>query len=646
MLSITGCKGQSRPVFPELYWLPPAPDLGPALQAIDFGETEGAWPALVGLARTSLNSLGTARVDRTALRLLGRGPPAGLAARPVRLAVLASSTAAHLVAGLRVAALRHEIWLTVYVCGYGQHFQELMDPSSGLHRFRPDAVLFALDAHHLLAGFRPGDEAADVERRFAALVGQITGAWRRVAETLGAAVLQQTVLPIFPALLGSNEQRLPGSPARVTERLNAALRHEADIAGVELVALDTMAARDGLRAWHDPVLWHRAKQETHPGAAHVYGDLVARLLAALQGRARKCLVLDLDNTLWGGVVGDDGLEGIVLGQGHALGEAFAGFQKHVAALACRGVILAVCSKNDEANAWAPFDHHPEMVLKRENIACLVANWSDKAANIRSISERLRIGLNSIVFADDNPFERNFVRRELPMVAVPELPDDVAHYAACLADAGYFEATRLTAEDRTRSEHYQANLAREDGVASATDLDSYLCGLDMEARWGRFDPVTLPRVVQLINKTNQFNLTTRRITEAAAVALLSDPRSLALRFRLIDRYGDNGIIAVVIGRFERDSRDLLLDTWLMSCRVLGRGVERATLEVVAAEAVRLGAERLIGEYRPSDRNGMVQEHYARLGFARMPGCDGGGLRWALRLSDYVALPSCIRMVAEP
>ena len=250
-------------------------------------------------------------------------------------------------------------------------------------------------------------------------------------------------------------------------------------------------------------------------------------MAASQGRSRKCLVLDLDNTLWGGGVGDEGVGGIVIGQGHALGEAFLAFQRYASALGHRGVILAVCSKNDEANAWAPFDRHPEMALKREDIACLVANWSDKAANLRIIAERLNIGLDAMVFVDDNPFERNIVRRELPMIAVPELPADPAQYAACLADAGYFEATRLTAEDRTRSQLYQANLARDD-AASTTDVEGYLRSLDMEARWGRFDRVTLPRVVQLINKTNQFNLTTRRISEGVAVALMSDPRSLTLQ----------------------------------------------------------------------------------------------------------------------
>jgi predicted enzyme involved in methoxymalonyl-ACP biosynthesis len=296
-------------MFPELYWMPPSPDLNLVLGEIGLLGTERAWATLGTLARTSLNSLATLRLDRALVRLFGQAPPPGLATKPIRLAVLASSTSTHLVPGLRVAALRRGIWLTVHACDYGQYARELMDPSSALHQFRPDIVLFALDALHLVSGLGRGDAVEDVDQRFAALIGRITGLWRRAQETLGCAVFQQTVMPVFPALLGSNEQRLPGSPARLADRLNASLREEADTAGVELVAVDAMVARDGLRAWHDPVLWHGAKQEIHPGAAHAYGDLVGRLIAALQGRSRKCLVLDLDNTLWGGVIGDEGVEG-------------------------------------------------------------------------------------------------------------------------------------------------------------------------------------------------------------------------------------------------------------------------------------------------------------------------------------------------
>ncbi len=270
--------------------------------------------------------------------------------------------------------------------------------------------------------------------------------WRLATEACRGQVIQQTVLPMAPALLGSNEHRLPGSQRAMIERLNARLREAAELDGVDILALDDRITQDGLDAWHDPVFWHRAKQEISPIATPLYGDLVARLLAAQQGRSSKCLVLDLDNTLWGGVIGDDGLDGIVLGQGSALGEAFVSFQSYAQELSRRGVILAVCSKNDEANALAPFEKHPDMVLRRSDIACFVANWQDKPANLRAIAQTLNIGLDSLVLADDNPFERNMVRRELPMVGVPELPEDPALYARCVADAGYFEVLRITTEE--------------------------------------------------------------------------------------------------------------------------------------------------------------------------------------------------------
>lgn len=631
--------------YPELSWLPPPENMGSALSAIGTAADAAAWASLSALSQTALNSLDTMRLDRVLARLFQDKPPPALETRPVRLAVLASSTVAHLVPGLRVGALRRGLWMEIYTCAYGQYERELLDRSSPLHAFEPTAVLFCHDAAHVTAGFSAADCAEAARQKMDALLRRIAGQWTQARTAFGCAVLQQTVLPVFPALMGSNEGRLPGSPARLAGALNERLAQEADASGVDLMSLDAAIARDGLRAWHEPALWHRAKQEIHPAATHVYGDLVGRLLAAQQGRSRKCLVLDLDNTLWGGVVGDDGVEGIVLGQGHALGEAFLSFQRYAKALAARGVILAVCSKNDEANAWAPFDHHPEMALTRQEIACFVANWSDKAANLREIAQRLNIGLDSLVFVDDNPFERNIVRRELPMVAVPELPADPADYTACLSAAGYFEATRLTEEDWARGASYQANLARQTIAASATDLDGYLSSLEMEARWGRFDRVSLPRVVQLINKTNQFNLTTIRTTDEAAARVMQDPRALSLRIRLLDRFGDNGIIAVVTGRFETASTDMLLDTWLMSCRVLGRGVEDVTLALAIEQARRLGAQRLIGEYRPSAKNGMVRDHYARLGFAPVAELAGGVTRWALDLAGFAPRPSNIRLVED-
>jgi len=402
---------------------------------------------------------------------------------------------------------------------------------------------------------------------------------------------------------------------------------------VDLLALDQRVALDGLDAWHDAGMWHRAKQEISLAATPLYGDLVARLIAAKQGRSFKALVLDLDNTLWGGVVGDDGLEGLVLGQGSALGEAFVAFQDYARELSRRGIILAVCSKNDEANAVEPFEKHPDMVLRRGDIACFVANWSDKAANIRAIARDLNIGLDALVFIDDNPFERALVRRELPMVAVPEVSDDPTSYPRALADAGYFEALAITEDDRARSSQYQTNRERDALRATATDLPSYLRSLDMRLIWRRFDQIGLQRTVQLINKTNQFNLTTRRYTEDDVQAIMRDPRAFGLQLRLLDRFGDNGIIAILIGRMTTDT-DLLIDTWLMSCRVLGRQVEPTSLNLIAAQARALGATRLIGEYLPTKKNAMVCDHYAKLGFAPLDADASGATRAVLDLTGFV------------
>jgi len=324
-----------------------------------------------------------------------------------------------------------------------------------------------------------------------------------------------------------------------------------------------------------------------------------------------------------------------------LGEAYAAFQGYAASLARRGVILAVCSKNDEANALEPFDKHPEMVLRRGDIACFAANWNDKATNLREIAGCLNIGLDSLVFADDNPAERAIVRRELPMVAVPELPEDPALYASCLAAGGWFEAARLTDEDRERSGQYQANLRRDAMRTSVTDIGGYLQSLDMELRWSRFDRVGLSRIVQLINKTNQFNLTTRRTTDAEVAALIADPHALTLQMRLLDQFGDNGIIALVHGHLA--GPDLVIDSWLMSCRVLGRGVEEATLGLIATEAACLGAARLLGEYRPTPKNGMVRDHYAKLGFTPLDAGPDGGTRWTLQLPAPIRPAAFMRIV---
>ena len=613
------------------------------------------WQALVALANEKLDHLQTVKLDRRLRKLFPSEPPAGLPTVPVRLSILSSSTIDHLLPSLRVGALRHGIWIDTQLGDYGQYSQELHDPSAAIHGYRPTCVLFAFDARHMLRGIDVTASAEDAETWLEATISELARHWQLARKQFDCKVIQQAILPVFPTLFGNNEQRLPGSAAALLARLNQRLRTAADAHGVELLAIDEQATRDGLDTWYDPAFWHRGKQEVHPNATPVYGDLFGRLLAAYQGRSRKCLVLDLDNTLWGGVIGDDGVAGILIGNGSSLGEAFIEFQSYARALSRRGIILAVCSKNDEKNALEPFEKHPEMVLKREDIACFVANWSDKATNIREIASRLNIGLDSLVFVDDNPFEREIVRRELPMVAVPELPGDPALYSRVVAGAGYFEGVHLTAEDRERTAQYQATLQRTSLAATVTDLPSYLHSLEMRMVWTRFDGIGLQRIVQLVNKTNQFNLTTRRTTTEEVEHIIADPRALSLQMRLTDRFGDNGIISIIAGAFagqggigadlggaQAAEGDIVLHTWLMSCRVLGRGVEQAALNLVIAEGRRLGARRLIGVYRPTPKNDMTHRLYAELGFAALDP-DGETERWILALDSAEPKPTSIQII---
>ncbi|WP_428487158.1 HAD-IIIC family phosphatase [Rhodopila sp.] len=623
----------------DLHWLPIIADWRPRLKALP-ADPAGAWDNAVGLANARLNFVLTNALDETIRRVLPEGP-ATLATRKVRLAVLGSSTLAHLLPAIRVAGMRRGIWIDTYENDYGQYLQELSDPESPLHEFKPNTILIALDAYHLTAGVTASLDQEGADAALAEIEDRIHENLRLARDAFRCPIIQQAVLPVHLNVLGNNEHRLPGSRVNVVARLNQAIRLMAEEDGVDVLAVDDRAARDGIGRWHDPALWHRSKQEVSPTAGPLYGDLVGRLLAAKQGRSFKGLVLDLDNTVWGGVIGDDGMEGIVLGQGSPLGEAYTAFQDYARELGRRGIILAVCSKNDEANAMEPFDKHPDMVLKRGDIASFVANWSNKADNIRAIAQELNIGLDSLVFIDDNPFERNLVRQELPMVAVPEVSDDPTGYPVALADAGYFEGLSVTDEDRERTSQYQGNKARDAMKAAVTDLPSYLRSLEMQLIWKRFDKIGLQRIVQLINKSNQFNLTTRRYTEEDVIAVMADPDAVGLQLRLTDRFGDNGIIAIIIGRLQAN-RDLYIDTWLMSCRVLGRQVEPTTLNLIVQQAANLGAKRVVGEYLPTKKNAMVKDHYVRLGFTVMATDPAGGNRNVLDLATFTPADTFIHV----
>jgi FkbH-like protein len=303
----------------------------------------------------------------------------------------------------------------------------------------------------------------------------------------------------------------------------------------------------------------------------------------------------------------------------------------------RGVILAVCSKNEPKVAEAVFRDHPEMALRRSDIAAFVANWDDKALNLKTIAARLNIGVDSLVFVDDNPVERARVRQSLPMVAVPELLDDPALYVRCLAEAGYFEAIAFTAEDRDRAQAYAANAEREAMLGSAESMDDFLRGLDMTAVYGPFTAVDHARVVQLINKTNQFNTTTRRYAGEEVARIMDDPEAVTLQFRLLDRVGDNGLVSTMILRPAADDDEALeIENWIMSCRVFGRELEFEAMNIAVEAARELGARALVADYIPTAKNDMISKLYPSLGFAEVdrPALANGATRWRLDIADYV------------
>ena len=618
-----------------LPWLPSHIDPGGAIRALRALPAADRLDAVVALCGHARDAVLTNRIDR----LLADTPRDALA--PVRLALLGSHTLDHLSPAIRVAGAARGMDIAVHSGEYGQYRQDLLGGDPALDGFAPQLVLLALDLDAVV----PRVPTAASRAQAVALVDQavdgIRQLWRQARVRYGAQPVQQTFLCPSPPLVGCNETLLPASPHSLCMRLNAALREAALEDGALL--LDVAEAMppvvDGAPRL-DPVRWHQAKQLINPLLAPLYGDLVARVAAAVMGKSRKCLVLDLDNTLWGGVIGDDGIAGVRLGQGSAEGEAFLAFQRYVARLAERGVVIAVCSKNDHAVAQAMFEGHPEMQIAYADVASFVANWQDKATNLRHIARTVNLGLDALVFVDDNPAERAIVRRELPQVAVPELPDDVAFYPERLAQAGYFEAAALTADDFARTQSYAANTLRAAANDEVTDMDGYLASLKMVLSARSLTPVDLPRCAQLINKSNQFNLTTVRRTEAELAQLVAEPATLALALRLSDGFGDSGLISVILARPDPawEPAALLIDTWLMSCRVLGRGVAAAALGVLIDAARARGISALIGEYRPSGRNAMVEQHYARLGFEPCDGAaplTGGVCFWRLPLAGAVA-----------
>jgi FkbH-like protein len=636
----------------NLYWLPIAKDFKTAVKTFTQKDAPPSekLAKLRQLATHNLDFTGTAKIDNRLVTLSAELPevPAGFAT--IKLAMLASSTNEHLPPGIRVGALRRGVLADIYVAPYGQYTQELINPESECRKYRPDAVLLAFNYHDLALNKLPlTADGAAVEDFVNEVISGWIQLWEIIINQLNAVVIQHTLVTPPEQCFGEYDLLLPASPGNVVNRINLALAEKATEHKALLLNMDAMAATVGKSIWCNDSIWDYGKQDVSPLQMPLYGDRVARILAAVRGKSKKCLVLDLDNTLWGGVIGDDGLAGIKLGQGNPAGEGHMAFQAYCKRLQERGVILAVCSKNDEKNALEPFEKHPDMVLKCNDISCFVANWENKASNLQRIAHELNIGVDALVFFDDNPAERDIVRRFLPTVAVPEVPTDPSWYVRCLSDAGYFDTVVFSNEDTAKTQQYIANAKRKRLQAESVSMDDFLKSLNMEMVAGEVDEFTLPRTTQLINKTNQFHLTTRRYTETQVKQMMEDPEILCLCFHLKDNFGDNGLISVIIAKpMEVDGRKIFhIDTWLMSCRVLGRRVEEASFDVLADRSFERGYNLLQGEYIQSAKNNMVKLHYQRLGFDCVyeGRTENGQLYtyWQFNFDEYKPLKTCIKTV---
>jgi FkbH-like protein len=550
--------------------------------------------------------------------------------QPIRALIFCNATAQHLAETLVGTGIRHGMMLDTMIAEYEEPEVFLARNRESLAAFAPDIAIIATDVHAFALKPTLGDAAAADEAAERA-VARLRVVREQLRAVLGTPVIFQTIIPDPEQSRLHVDRLIPGSHKDLVSRANTKIADFVRDSGDLILDVAAIAATVGFDNWASSRHWALAKYQFAPDMAPLYAEHLARLIGLRFGKSRRVLVLDLDNTLWGGIVGDDGKDNLVLGPGSPVGEAHRAIQQMAKSLRERGIVLCVSSKNEESVALDAFRTHPEMVLDEEHIAIFQINWKDKAANLLVLSQFLNLSLESFVFLDDNPAERAQVRFTLPEVAVPELPKDVTEWLGVFQAACYFETTGFTQEDRERGGYYRANAMRAAQLQSSAGQADYLRSLDMEMEIASFDAAGRKRIAQLMTKSNQFNLTTKRYSEADVAAAEVDPTRIALQIRLSDIFGDNGMISVVIADLGQNSLDI--ETWLMSCRVLGRGVPEAVLDWLVGKARRLGKPFIRGTYIPTKKNMMVADHYRGLGFSLMDQKPDATTYWQLSVASY-------------
>lgn len=544
--------------------------------------------------------------------------------RKIRIGLLGSSTTTLLRSVMELLCLRDRLEPEFYEPPFGAYMQELLRSDSELSRFGPEFIVLLLNWRDLgLPDVCHNGLAAEA-------ISRVTEAWQAAIDRTSAQIIQLTFAPPPQDAYHALSSVMNTGRARTIRKINETLFERAP-ARVTLIDSERIAASDA-GPWEDSISWSSAKIYPAPRVLPSVAEHLVSCIRAELGLSRKLLVLDLDNTLWGGVVGEDGPGGIRLGPPSAVGERYQEFQRYIKTLGQRGVLLAVASKNNPADAAEVFRLHQDSVLRLEDFVSFKANWFDKPGNIRQMASELRLGLDSFVFLDDNPAERSAVREELPEVVVPEISGEPSESIAALERGLYFQAIRLTSEDVARSASYLISAEQEALRLSSGSLDQYLTDLCMQIEHGPVDADSCVRVTQLINKTNQFNLTTNRYSQEEVHRRMISPDFWFRWYRLRDRFADHGLIGILLA--EMADREWTVDTWLMSCRVIGRGVEAFMLRDIVKGARRSGAERLRAHYIPTAKNKLVEDLLPRFGFV----AAGNVGEFVLELAAAV-LPEC-------
>ena len=546
-----------------------------------------------------------------------------------RVAIVGDTATQLLVTAIIGECTSRNIPVRLFEAEYNQVERQFLDPSSELRAYDADFIVLFQSTHKMGEHHSMLSEAeqAEVAAQRLAFIETVC----QDADFGSKKIICMNYPEIDDAVFGGYANKVTSSLIWQVRSLNMGLmqlsQQYPNLFICDLSALQSKLGRDMMFAANVYVSTEMVLSvEALPWVA----SRVADIIASVRGQFKKCLILDLDNTVWGGVIGDDGLEGIQLGHGLGIGKAFTEFQMWVRKLRQRGIIICVASKNNENTAKKPFEKHPDMVLKLEDIAVFMANWETKVDNIRTIQQILNIGFDSMVFLDDNPFERNMVRENIPGITVPELPEDPGEYLEFLYGENLFETASYSNTDKNRTKQYQVEAQRVSLQKTFANEADFLKSLNMVSVVSGFTKFNTPRVAQLSQRSNQFNLRTIRYTEADIGKMANDESIIGLSFTLEDKFGDNGLIAVVIMK-RQDADTLFVDTWFMSCRVLKRGMENFTLNTMVETARQKGYKRIIGEYLPTAKNSMVEQHYPSLGFVKLEGTET--TQYALDLDTY-------------